>query len=159
MRVNSTKLPVAGQPDHHPPSNWTTTSAGGSKTLWEIGDIVKLVEAAEAKIGELVIPAEASFRPLAFEAIGDGGANLVQGVENDRRRDFRANADVGAEPERARYPFSRVLSDRLPKKFRRASSLDRVEETINLRLIIGQRGLPAATNGARKKSHYNFMRK
>jgi hypothetical protein len=52
---------------------------------------------AEAKIGELVIPAEAPFRPLVFEAIGDGGANLAQGVENDRRRDFRANADVGAK--------------------------------------------------------------
>jgi hypothetical protein len=45
----------------------------------------------------LVIPAQASFRPLAFEAIGDSGANLAQGVENDRRRDFRANADVGAK--------------------------------------------------------------
>jgi hypothetical protein len=114
--------------------------AGVSKTLWEIGDIVKLVKAAEGKLGELVIPAEAPFRPLAFEAIGDGGANLVQGVENDRRRDFRANADVGAESESARNPLDRVLSDRLPKKFGRPSSLDRIEETINICLIVGQRG-------------------
>jgi hypothetical protein len=36
----------------------------------------------EPRRSKLANPAQALFRPLAFKAVGDEGAHLVQGVEN-----------------------------------------------------------------------------
>ena len=103
----------------------------------------------------LVILAQPRSGPPAFDAVGDDGANFVQGLEEDRRRDLRVEAKLGAILKAALNPIERVMFEGPAQDFGRVSLVERFEETDDLRLIVANAGSELTTNGARIRSGYN----
>jgi hypothetical protein len=113
----------------------------------------------------LIRPGPTTARPrcglLAFDAIGDDGPNLIQGLEQERRGDFRAEAEVRAIAQAALDPVERVVLQGPPQNLDGVSFVERFEETNDLRLIIGQRGflsIVAAASSVKKQLSLNSMR-
>jgi hypothetical protein len=79
------------------------------------------------------------FGPLAFDAVRDDDPNLVQGLEQERRSDLRAETQAGAIAQAALNPVERVVLQGPPQNLDGVSFVERFEETNDLRLIIGQR--------------------